>query len=355
MRTFKITTFLMMATLFFASCSSDDNPPVNQPKGDYENGFFVTNEGQFNTGVGTITFVGDDGKVSQNIYKTVNDEDLGNVVQSMTLAGDNAYIVVNNSNKIVVANRYTFKKVGVISDDISNPRYMVAENDRAFVSNWGDASDPSDDFISVVNLTTNKVINTISVGEGPEKMLVVNNKLFVNLKGGWGHNDKVAVIDLLTQTLTENVTVGDVPNSLVDDGRGNVWVLCGGISWPDASKTAGKLVKISSGTGSVIKEYSFDSSDDHPNFLNFEDGKLYYSLNGKVYRMSTSSTDLPEESVSGLDGFFYSMTIYYGDMYATDAKDYNSEGELKIFNIASGALLETIGTGIIPGSVVFQQ
>ncbi len=354
MKTFKITAFLMITTLFFASCSSDDNPPVNIPKGDYENGFFITNEGAFNTGTGTITFVGDDGKVSQNIYKTVNNEDLGNVVQSMTLKGDKAYIVVNNSNKIVVANRYTFKKEGVISEDISNPRYMVAENDRAFVSNWGDPSDPSDDFISVINLNTNQVINTISVGEGPENMLIVNTKLFVNLKGGWGHNDQVAIIDLQTQSLIENVGVGDVPNSLIDDGRGNVWILCGGISWPVNSQSEGKLVRMSAATGSVIRIYNFDTTE-HPAFLNFDGGNLYYNLEGKVYKMSPSSADLPEESVAGLDGFFYSMATYYGDMYATDAKDFNSEGELKIFNLASGTLLETIPAGIIPGSVVFQQ
>ena len=354
MKTIRITTFLMLVTLFFSSCSSDDNPPVNVPKGDYENGFFVTNEGVFNTGVGTITFVGDDGKVSQNIYKTVNNEDLGNVVQSMTLKGDNAYIVVNNSNKIVVANRYTFKKVGVIASAIYNPRYMAAINDRAYVSNWGDATDPSDDFISVIDLETNQVINTISVGEGPERMLIVGNKLFVNLKGGWGHNDKVAVIDLLTQTVSDNITVGDVPNSLIDDGRGNVWVLCSGITWPVASQTKGKLIRLSNATGSVIREYTFDTTE-HPNFLNFDGGNLYYNLNGKVYRMTTSSADLPDESVSGLDGYFYSMTTYYGDMYTTDAKDYNSEGELKIFNLASGTLLETIPAGIIPGSVAFHQ
>ncbi len=354
MKTIKITSLLMIAALFFASCSSDDNPPVYQPKGDYENGFFVTNEGVFNTGTGTITFIDVDGNVSQNIYKTVNNEDLGNIVQSMTLKGDNAYIVVNNANKIVIANRYTFEKLGVITEDIYNPRYMIAINDRAYVSNWGDASDPSDDFISVINLETNHVINTIPVGEGPEKMLIINNKLFVNLKGGWNHNDKVAVINMQTQTVAEEISVGDVPNSIIDDGRGNIWVLCGGVSWPADAQTGGKLLRLSNATGSIIREYSFDTSE-HPNFLNYDGGNLYYNLNGKVYKMVLSSADLPEEPVPGLDGYFYSMATYYGYMYATDAKDYNSEGELKVFSLADGSLLETIQTGIIPGSVVFQQ
>ncbi len=353
MRKFRITSLLVTAVLLFASCSSDDTPQPG-PQGDYVNGYFVTNEGPFNNGTGTITFVGDDGNLNQHIFKTVNNEDLGNVVQSMYIAKDNAYIIVNNSNKIVVANRYTFKKLGVITEDIRNPRYMVAQNGVGYISNWGDALDPTDDFIAVINLNNNKVVRTIPVGEGPEKMLVIKDKLFVNLKGGWNHNDKVAMIDLLSDEVKEEISVGDMPNSIVDDGKGNVLVLSGGITWPAASESAGKLVKFSSATGSVISEYEFEKNE-HPNFLNMDNGKLYYNLNGKVYVTNNSAILQPGDEVNGIDGFFYSMTIYGGDLYATDAKDFASEGELKVFNIAGGNLVETYTTGIIPGSVVFQN
>ena len=51
--------------------------------------------------------------------------------------------------------------------------------------------------------------------------------------------------------------------------------------------------------------------------------------------------------------FYYAMNINNGELYATDAGDFASEGTLKVFNLVSGDLLQTIATGIIPGQVVF--
>jgi hypothetical protein len=48
------------------------------------------------------------------------------------------------------------------------------------------------------------------------------------------------------------------------------------------------------------------------------------------------------------------MNSLNGELYITDAKDYQSEGELKIFNPVTGVEVQSLETGIIPGSVVFQ-
>ena len=71
----------LFSILLITSCS-DETSPVDpeRPIGDYENGYFVTNEGPFQNGSGSITFVGDDGVVAQNVYSTVNSEVLGNIV-----------------------------------------------------------------------------------------------------------------------------------------------------------------------------------------------------------------------------------------------------------------------------------
>ena len=91
---------------------------------------------------------------------------------------------------------------------------------------------------------------------------------------------------------------------------------------------------------------------DHPGLLNFDSGQLYYLLNGEVYRMNPGASELPVEGVSGLAGFYYGMNVENGELYGTDAGDFASEGNVKVFNANSGALLNTIPTGIIPGQVV---
>ena len=341
-----ILTFLIL----FASCSEDD--ASSKPVGDYVNGYFVTNEGPFQNGSGTLTFIGDDGSVSQQVYKTVNGEDLGNIVNSLYVEGEMAYIVVNNSHKIVVVDRFTMEKITTIEgDDINNPRYFVARDGMGYVSNWGDPFNASDDFVSVINLQSNTVVDRVSVGEGPEKMIVNGDNLFVCLQGGYGNNDKVLVIDINQNSIKTSILVSDVPNSIAVDGNGYIRVLCGGSpSWTEA-ETSGSLYSINPST---FETENIDFAlTDHPALLNYDMGRLYYHLNGKMYEMDIEDSNLPNSALNGLDGFYYAAEVKNGEFYGTDAGDFASEGTLKVFNINSGSLLETNTTGIVPGNIVF--
>ena len=342
--------FALMA-IFLGSCS-DDNEGPSEPLGDYENGYFVTNEGPFQNGSGTITFIGDDGTVAQNVFKTVNGEDLGNIVNSMYLTEDKGYIVVNNSSKIVVVNRFTMEKEAVISgENIANPRHFVASEGKGYISNWGDPFVTDDDYISVINLDSNTVIETIAVGEGPERMLLSGNSLLVCLKGGYGSNNKVVVIDVDSNSIDQSLVVGDVPNSITFDNEGNIRVLCqGNLAWT-GNESKGSLHKIDP-VSFELASLEF-AMEEHPEHLNAGIGGLYYNLNGKVYQMNSNDTDLPQTGIEGLDGYYYSMSVKNGELYATDAMDFGSEGQLKVFNLSGGFLLQTIVTGIVPGQVVF--
>ena len=99
----KISKFLLsifLLSVLFVSCDDDEEPQL--PKGDYENGILITNEGPFGSGSGTVTYISDDFSTSQNnIYKTVNNEDLGNILQSLTFNNESAYLITNISNRLV--------------------------------------------------------------------------------------------------------------------------------------------------------------------------------------------------------------------------------------------------------------
>jgi len=351
MKNLKFSLVIVFLAIFMNSCSDDTDTP-DLPLGDYEEGYFIANEGPFQNGTGTVTFVGDEGIVTQNIYQAVNNEDIGNILNSMTIVDDKIYLVVNNSNKILVVNKYTMVKEAEIKGNrIVNPRYLVVNEGKGYISNWGDPNNSNDDFITVISLDTNAVLETIPVDEGPEKMIIDTDKLYVCLQGGYGFNNKVVVIDTNDNSVETSLTVGDVPNSIVSDSSGNLWVLCSGKpSYADV-ETAGYLYKIVPGNNSLsFFEYQ---NTEHPSLLNSDSGMLYYSLNGKVFKMDETDGDLPSEPIQGLGGFYRSMVIQNGELFATDPGDYASEGSLKIYNIASGELLETIGTGIVPAQVVF--
>ena len=56
----KFLTFILSATILI-SCQKD-SPTPNLPVGGlYENGYFVTNEGNFGTGNGSVSFIDENG------------------------------------------------------------------------------------------------------------------------------------------------------------------------------------------------------------------------------------------------------------------------------------------------------
>jgi len=353
MKLLKRISYLFITALILASCSSDDDTIIiPEPLGDYENGILITNEGPFGTGTGTVSFISDDfSNIDHTIFNDVNDADLGNIVQSMGFSEDNAYIVANNSHKIEVVNRYTFESIAAISEGLNNPRHFVAEGDTGYVSNWGDPNDNNDDFIAVIDLTTNTVTSTISVAFGPEKLMMIRGDLYVAHQGGYGQNSIISVINTAANTFITNIQVGDVPNSMVIYD-GDLWVLCGGIpSWA-GTETNGKLVKIDTDTNTLAQTFDFETTE-HPSMLTIDGSSLIYSLNGEVFSKEVVSTELP--STGFYSGFFYSLTAKDGKLYATDAGDFASNGTLKVYDLLSEMEIESIEVGIIPGGVYFNN
>ena len=113
----------------FTSCKKDDPAPTPTPvvtaATTFMNGVFVTNEGPFGSGTGTISFYSrSSGSVSNDIFGAKNGYPLGNIVQSMEIYNSNAYIVVNNAGKVEVADGNTFAASGAITG-FTNPRYFL--------------------------------------------------------------------------------------------------------------------------------------------------------------------------------------------------------------------------------------
>lgn len=339
-------------TLLFASCSSDDdNQPASIPA-DYEKGILITNEGPFNNGSGTISYVSDDfATVEQKIYHKVNGSDLGNVVQSMGFADNDAYVVVSNSQKIMIADRFTFEKKDSIVTGLQNPRYFASNGQRnGYVSDWGDPFDESDDYVAVVDLTTNTISSAISVPFGPEKILNHGGKLYVAHQGGYGHNNLISVIS--GNAVQSTITVGDVPNSMAVVGT-YLYVMGGGKPDYSGNETHGTITKIDLGLNEVVETYTFDNVTDHPSGLTADGTQLYYSFNGKVYNINSASVNLPGNPI--IDGYFYAMEARNGMLYATDAGDFASRGSLLIFDLSTNLQIQDFQVGIVPGGIYFNN
>jgi len=349
------------AAFLLTGCNNDDGglvlPEPDSEPATYENGIIVINEGGITNGNASVSFISDGlGEVRNNIFKTANNVDAwGDTAQSMAFNGDLGYIVVSYSQKIEVVNRYTFKSVATMggSDkpDFLNPRYMAVANGKGYVTNWGDPNNPDDDFVAVINLENNSVETKIAVGEGPERLLVKDDIIYVALEGGYSFNNSIVLIDATSDTVTDSITVAEGPNSLQLDTDGNLWVLSGGKPAYTEDETAGQLDKIDTANNTVIESLAFLPTE-HPGHLAYEDGSLYYTLAGGIFKMDVSSAILTAEAeITEVN--FYDMTVKDDKLYGADAKDFASQGFLEIYNLSDNSLITSKEVGINPGAIYF--
>lgn len=347
--------FLLLSVLAFTvSCTSDDRDDIVQEtpiSGTYNDGLFILNEGGFGSTNASITFLDNDDQVYNSIFSGVNNRDLGDVAQSIGFNGDNAYVVVNNSSTIEIVNRNTFESITTTTSMIVNPRYIEFSDTKGFITNWGDPNDVSDDYVAVLNLTTNQVETKIPVAEGPEKLVIHNGKLYVAHQGGYGYGNSVTVIDVATQTVVTSIEVADVPSGIIV-ANGSLYVLCSGKAPFTNDETVAKLFKINTATNTVETSLTFPS-EIHPSFLELDNNNLYYTIAGDVYAVSITNFQLPttpifQTSNNGLESL-YGFKVNNGSIYIADAKDYSSNGEVFIYD-STGVLQQQFSVEIIPNS-----
>ena len=349
---YKLLTFCLIFLSTFQACKKDND--TNSEVSDFRNCVFISNEGPFNSGTGTISaksFVS--GIVENEIFQKVNNRPLGNIVQSIEVYRDLAYIIVNNMNKVEVVEAKTFLSIATI-EDIVLPRYFLGifEN-KAYISSW-------DNVIAVVDLNTNSVIKQILTGTGPEKMIKVNNKVFVLNQGGFSIDSVLTVIDCEADTVLENRVIGDKPTGIQLDKNNNLWIMCSGKGWngiPDTSNTHGKLVCLDSDNYTIKKEFIFPSNSLHPEklIINAEADILFFNYPGGVYRMEITDDFLPQSPFIQRENIFYSIAFdkMNNRIFASDALDYVQNGIIFYYNAVDGMPIDSFNVGIIPGDFCF--
>lgn len=346
------TIAVLASTLFLGSCTNDTNE--EKSLGAYDNGFFIINEGGFGKANAEISFISNDLVTQQNsIYSAINQGKLlGDTAQDFNANGEFGYIVMNGSNTIQVVNRYSFKSIATIDKDLKNPRYIVFANGKGYVTNWGDGSDATDDYIAVVNLASNTIESKIPVAEGPEKLTVYNGKLYVAHLGGFGSGKTVSVVDVLTSKVTATISVGDKPAS-IEENQGVIYVLCSGKASWTGNETAGKLQKINPATNAVTATLDFVLAS-HPGQMDIENNKLYFTQAKNVFVMNTSDTVLPLKALFATSFNVYGFAVHNNSVYLADAVDYSSNGKVAIYD-ANGVLKNNSTVGVTPNGFYFNN
>jgi hypothetical protein len=352
MKISKLVSTLALITVLFASCSSES---IVLPKGDYETGFLISGEGS-SAGTGSVSFVSNDFDLVENlIYKKVNLNELGSFLQSIAFDDDKAFIVVDNQNTITVVDRYTFEKRGEITTNLFTPRYMAVSGNKGYVTNWGSASDATDDFIAVVNLDSNMVERMIPVGNGPERIIENNGKLYVTHKGASTTNNIVSVINIASEVVQE-VIVKDNPDELFFNNQGQLVVLSSGrtiydANWNVTGNTLGSIAMIDVASLAVSNELVF-ASGEHPSLMVLENDTIYYNIGNNVYAINDTATSLSNTSIIEAEGYFYGLEVQ-GDALFTLNANFSDVSVLNVYSIETKAKTQSKEVAIGASKIYF--
>jgi len=320
----------------------------------YANGIFIVNEGNYNWGNASVTYVDNDNNtVIQDIFAKSNDHSLGDVAESMTIVDSLGYLLINNSNRIEVVSLKDFKSVTKISG-LHSPRYLqVIDSRKAYVTNL-------QNYISVINLQTNSVTGTIKTEGWTENLIMYDKFMLVTSIGNFSDPSSlrkahILVIDTETDSIVGSIQSGKEPIGIVLDKEQIVWVLCSG---GYDNFEAPTLLRIDPELRVVEKVFTFPDSKNVPSRLciNPTRDTLYY-LQGGVYQMPVTSSGLPVQPLIRAEGRrFYGLNIHptTGRIYVSDAKDYVQNGTGYQYDV-KGHLLKQYTTGRIPGSFWFTK
>ncbi len=328
----KFLSLLFCTTLLVSCSSSDDSKETTGGLNKYDDGVFISNEGNFMSSNGTISYITNDlSSIYNQIFKNANNgQSLGDVVQSIAFDGDLAFVVVNNSNVIEVVNKETFVKIHSITENMSSPRYAVVENEKIFVTHMYANK------VTVYNLSDFSYINTIDLSFQPEFLVKNNGKIYVS-SNFYADTNAIAIIDASSNTLINTLALDLSINGLTQ-GDDVVYAL-------GSSSTGSKIYKIDLNGILTSNEINVTNA----RYLEFDSNNLYFTSNLKIYKTSPTIQNIQElfsvsdNSWSSLYGF----EVFDGKVFTSDAKGFTEDGVVTIYS-ENGTVLKTFRAGLGP-------
>ena len=316
-----------------------------------KNVLFVINEGNFQYGNATLTYYDPLLQTAENeVFLRSNGMKLGDVAQSMTIRGNVAWLVVNNSHVVFAINTKTLKEVGRIVN-LTSPRYMhFISDEKAYITQiW-------DNRIFIVNpkryaITGYIQVPNMTMESGSTEQIVQKGKyVYINC---WSYQNRILKIDTETDQIVGELTIGIQPTSLVLDANGKLWTVTdGGYEGSPYGYEAPALYRINPEEMRVEQRFDFEFGQSPSEIQVNGDATKIYWINDDIWEMDVNATSLPATPFLPSKGtIYYGLTVSpeNGDVYVADAIDYVQQGKIYRYS-ATGEYIDEFYAGIIPGA-----
>jgi len=351
----KILTALIIC--FLAACVKDKPEIANNIPANASGNIYIVCEGNYGIGNASLyLYQPTRDSVYGDIYKAANNQPLGDVFQSMTRIGDQFFLCVNNSNKVVVINATNWKVTATIS--VPQPRDILSvSNNKAYVSSLYHNS------VYIINTQTFQQTGTINFpNQNTEGMCLYYNNAFICTWDTAGNN--IYKVNTTTDQIIQTIKVaGSAPQEVLLDKEQMLWVLSGN---QPQGKTA-TLTRLDPSTGQILASYQFSVDVDplHPAFNKTKD-TLYFieanyyggTSNNGVYRMDIHAAALPSRAfVQALQyQYFWALGIdpLTDDIYIGDPKGFTQRGSVYVYG-PDGTQIKSFNVGLGPGHFYFDE
>jgi DNA-binding beta-propeller fold protein YncE len=341
-----------VSILLFSCKPKDNNIPT--PSGNYVHGVWILDEGNYTYGNAALDFYHTDkDSLEHDVFYNTNKRPLGDVAQCIYHFNGQYYIVVNNSQKIEVADEKDLKTKTVI-ENLTSPRYFLPVNTKkAYVSDiYGRG-------ISIIDLSAMKLSGHITYDPKPdsawaswtEQMLLSGTNLYVTaVKTG-----KLLVINTASDLISDTINLSIGAKSIALDKENRIWVLCdGSLATPF---TNSKLYCIDpSAKYKIVAQFTFPDKNTGTGSLKTNgSGDSLVFVSGSIFRMGIHEASLPGQPlIDGKNHNFYGLGVdpQNGNIYCGDALDFTQKGIVFKYR-ADGKLLKSFQAGVGPNGFLF--
>lgn len=351
-----IIALLLGMTFALQSCVKDKpDVPDNGTPSTGGSRLYIACEGALGNGNASLSLYNiSKDSIFNNVFEQKNNQQLGDIFQSMLVDGDELYMAINNSDKIVVVNKRDFSHTATIP--VNKPRYMLKINEeKIYVSSLYTPE------INIINPKTKQVTGSIAIDyPNSEGMALLNGKVYVcNWDTACGY---IYEIDAASNQIAARVNIaGRAGQQVLVDKNQKLWVLAGNVY---KQKTA-TLTQVDPATRSIIKSFTFPANADvmKPCWNPGKDTLYFLGVNysggtdyNGVYRMSIDAAALPASPFIAAQSLQYYWALgldpVTNRIYLGDPKGFIQKGNVSVYQ-TNGQKIKSFDVGLGPGYFLF--
>ena len=375
----KIFAFIFLNIFLLSSCVNDPNTPniVDFIAG--KNGAMILCEGNMGDNA-TITRIDfETGSHSSNYFSEANSgQKLGSIATDLVIQDSTGFVAVSATGTIEVFSMKNGKSLGRIKFPIAvMPRKMCFVNDTlAFVTAYIEFSEqdffvykfnPQNLIESQENLEQNKIL----AGFYPEGITFANGKLFV-VNSGYGEffldapdASTITVIDVSTFSVINSVKTGTNPNKIYSKNN-KIYVVCWGIAG-QKDQYPSEIIEYDASDLRELRRWQtevydicFDASGENLYYLNSSLGAYNTGNNSagiNVIALNEANAQ-PKQIIANTKNFEIWTTLaineHRNELWVGNSFRFTTDGEIMVFDLKNPTVnIRNIKTGLIPNTIRF--